>query len=125
MEDYFDSPQNALHHLRGVAGYNAREGKYEPWDGHCHEFEQFTQIRLDHAGLTDADVAAWAERLRFPNLKVVSFAFNDLTLACVVDLKKIQLQSPRLTQFLLPPNILVALIQASAVKKAEERANNQ
>ena len=77
-----------------------------------------------HAGLTDADVAAWAERLRFPNLKVVSFAFNDLTLACVVDLKKIQLQSPRLTQFLLPPNILVALIQASAVKKAEERANN-
>ena len=124
MEDYFDSPNNALHHLRGVAGYNAREGKYEPWDGRCHEFEQYTQIRLEHAGVTDADVAAWAERLRFPNLKVLSFAFNDLTVACIVDLKKIQLQTPRLTQFLLPPNILVVLYTAMA-KKAEERANNQ
>ena len=124
MEDYFDSPSNALHHLRGVAGYNAREGKYEPWDGRCHEFEQYTQIRLEHAGVTDADVAAWAERLRFPNLKVLSFAFNDLTAACIVDLKKIQLQTPRLTQFLLPPNILVVLYTAMA-KKAEERANNQ
>ena len=124
MEDCFDSPQNALHHLRSVAGYNAREGKYEPWDGRCHEFEQYTQIRLEHAGVTDADVTAWAERLRFPNLKVLSFAFNDLTLACIVDLKKIQLQSPRLTSFALPPNLLVALYTAMAVKNAEERANN-
>ncbi len=110
-DPYWSSPHTALHHLRGVMGYDARKKQYRRWDDPRLEFDQFEEINLTGAGVTDADVGAWAERLRLPNLKRVSFVNNELTVACIEDLKKIQLQSPQLTHVLLPPHIMEALDQ--------------
>ena len=120
-DPYWSSPHTALHHLRGVMGYDAKKKQYRPWNDPRLEFDKFEEINLTGAGVTDADVKAWAERLRLPNLKRVSFVNNELTVACIEDLKKIQLQSPQLTHVMLPPHIMEALDRLLVLQEMQNR----
>ena len=125
MDEDWSEPRRVLHHLRGAMGYDTIEKCYTPWDGECHKFEDITDINLGNSGITDADVAAWAERLRFPNLKRLSFRNTDITNACIPDMKKISMYSSSLEQMLFPPHIeqmLNALVRIQQLERAKERA---
>ena len=101
-------------------GYDEQTKRYRPWnDDKPEEFEQFTEISLDGAGVTDADVSAMAERLRFPKLKRLSLLNNTLTSACLSDIAKIYGSCPDMTHLLLPDNLYLHLSMGEIVEELE------
>ena len=110
-KDYWDDPYNVMHHLRGAMGYDEKTKSYKPWDGEVFEDDNVVVLRLDPAGVTDTDLAAWAERLVFPKLERLSLLNNPLTAACLPDVAKIRAKSPRMTHLLLPPYLTTLYLQ--------------
>lgn len=127
MNHYFSDPRNVLHHLRGAMHYDFKTNTYSVWNGPPITFSKFRELRFDDAGMTNQDVAAWAERLRFPKLERLSFLNNNLTSACHEDCEKIRKDSPLLDVFLVPEavneEVNKAIFVYRTLKKIRENMN--